>query len=51
MLALALVQCHFDYACSSWYSSLTKKTQSKLQVSQNKLIRIILKLPVRTHLS
>jgi hypothetical protein len=51
MLASALVQCHFDYACTSWYSSLTKKTQNKLQVSQNKLIRNILKLEVQTHLA
>ena len=50
LLAAALVQCHFDYACSSWYSGLTKKTKSKLQVCQNKLIRTVLKLSPRTHL-
>ena len=49
-VAAALVQCHFDYACSSWYSGLTKKTKNKLQVCQNKLIRTVLKLPPRTHL-
>ena len=50
LLAAALVQCHFDYACSSWYSGITKKTKGKLQVCQNKLIRTVLKLPPRTHL-
>jgi len=50
LLATALVQCHFDYACSSWYSGLSKKSKSKLQVCQNKLIRTILKLPPRTHI-
>ena len=24
-LVLALIQCHFDYPCSSWYSDLPKK--------------------------
>ena len=28
-LALALIQCHIDYACVSWYESLTKKLKSK----------------------
>jgi len=35
---------------SSWHSGLSKKTKSRLQVCQNKLIRTILKLPPRTHL-
>jgi len=47
LLASALVQCHLDYACASWYSNLTKKTKDKLQVCQNKLIRTVLKLPPR----
>ena len=50
LLAAALVQCHFDYACSSCFSGLTKKTIRKLQVCQNKLIRSVLKLPPHTHL-
>ena len=54
LLASALIQCHYDYACSFWYSSLTKRTKSKLQISQNKVIRFItyiLNLQPRTHLS
>ena len=50
LLASALVQSHFNYACSSWYSGLTKKSKCKLQICQNKLIRTVLKLPPRTHL-
>ncbi len=50
LLASALIQCHYDYACSLWYSSLTKSTKSKLQISQNKLVRFTLKLHSRTHL-
>ena len=49
-LATALIQCHFDYACSSWFSGLTKGTKNKLQVCQNKLIRFTLGLTSRTHL-
>jgi len=50
LLTSALVQCHLDYACASWYSSLTQKTKGKLQVCKNKLIRTVLRLPPRTHL-
>lgn len=49
-LAGALVQCHFNHACSSWYNSAPNIITNKLQTSQNKLVRIILNLPARTHL-
>ena len=51
MLASAIAHCHIDYACTSWYSGLSKKSKNKLQVCQNKLIRTVLKLPCRTHLT
>ena len=35
----ALIQPHFDYACSAWYANLNKKLKSKLQTVQNKCIR------------
>ena len=41
-LSSALIQCYFDYSCSSWYSSLNK--QLKLPVCQNKMVRFILYL-------
>lgn len=50
ILADALVQCHLDYACTSWYTGTTKGLKDKLQICQNKLIRVILKLHPRTHL-
>ena len=50
ILAEALVQCHFDYACSSWYTSTTMTLKKQLQTAQNKLIRLILQLHPRTHL-
>ena len=31
MLTAALIQCHFDYASSSWYSGLTKNYKARLQ--------------------
>ena len=49
MLISSLFQCHFDYACSAWYSGLTGKLKTKLQVTQNRAIRYILNLPHRAH--
>ena len=50
LLVFALIQCHLDYACSSWYSGLTKKSKSRLQVIQNKIIRFLLNLPNQSHI-
>ena len=46
-LSSALIQCYFDYSCSSWYSSLSKHLKQKLQVCQNKMVRFILNLGPR----
>ena len=43
-LVSALIQCYFDYSCSSWYAGLSKTLQQKLQVVQNKVVRFILNL-------
>ena len=45
-----LIQCHFDYGCSSWYNGLSKRAKSRLQVAQNKAIRFILGIPARAHM-
>ena len=37
IMCSALIQCHFDYCCSSWYSSINKGLQNKLQIMQNKV--------------
>ena len=39
LLCNALIQLHFDYACTAWYQNLSKKLKDKLQVTQNKCIR------------
>ena len=49
-LCSALIQCYFDYSCSSWYTGLNKGLKQKLQVMQNKMIRFILKLDSRSHI-
>ena len=41
-LCSALIQCHLDYACSAWYSGLSKCLKKKLQICQNKMVRFIL---------
>ena len=38
LLCNAIIQQHFDYACSAWYPNLTQKLKKKLQVKQNKCI-------------
>ena len=40
----------FDYACTSWFSNIPKAQKTKLQTSQNKLIRLLLGLGPMTHL-
>ena len=48
-LVSALIQCHFDYASVSWYSVLTKRYKTRLQSTENKIIRFLLNAPARTH--
>ena len=50
MLCNALIQPHFDYACSAWYSNLNKNSTKKLQIAQNKCIRFCLGLDNRSHI-
>ena len=49
-LAGALIMPIFDYACTSWFSNISKSQKTKLQTSQNKLIRLLLGLGPMTHL-
>ena len=44
MLCNALIQPHFDYACSAWYPNLNKNFTKKMQTVQNKCIRFCLGL-------
>lgn len=47
-LCSALIQPHFDYACS-WYSRVSSKSKMQLQICQNKIIRFILGVDPRAH--
>ena len=49
-LCSALIQCHFDYACSAWYSGLSQNLKRKLQITQNKMVRFILDKHSRSHI-
>ncbi len=50
-LCQSLVQSHIDYVISSWYAVITWKAKNKLQIIQNKVVRFILDLQPRTHLT
>ena len=50
LLCNALIQPHFDYACSAWYPNLNNRLKSKLQILQNKCIRFCLKLNSKAHI-
>ena len=47
LLCNALIQPHFDYACSTWYPNLNQNLKKRLQTLQNKCIRFCLRLPNR----
>ena len=53
LLCNALIQPHFDYACSAWYPNLKKKLKLKhrTQTIQNKCMRLCLRLDKLKHLS
>jgi hypothetical protein len=42
------VHCHVDYACSVWYSGLSKILNQKLQICQNKMVRFVMNLDLQT---
>ena len=50
ILCSALIQCYFDYSCSSWFPGINKGLMDKLQVVQNRIIRFILNLDYRSHI-
>ena len=51
LLCNALIQPHFDYACSVWYPNLSKKLKSRTETTQNKCIRFCLELDKMSHIS
>ena len=50
LLCNALIQPHFDYACSAWYLNLNKALKIKLQIARNKCVRFCLLLGNRSHI-
>lgn len=50
LLVSALIQCHMDYASASWYSGLTKRLKTRLQTTQNKVVRFMLNAHPRSHI-
>ena len=38
LLCNALVQLHFDYACTVWYPNFNKTLKNKIQTTQSKCI-------------
>ena len=46
----ALIQPHFDYACTSWYPMLNEGLSKKIQAAQNKCIRFYLNLKNTAHI-
>ena len=50
LLANALIQPHFDFACSAWLPMLSERLTKKIQTAQNKCIRFCLNLSNRAHI-
>ena len=50
LLCSSLIQPPFIYACVFWYSSVSKKTRTKIQVTENKCICFCLKLNSRHYI-
>ena len=50
LLANALIQPHFDFACSSWFPLLNKRLTKRIKTAQNKCIRFCLNLNNRAHI-
>ena len=51
LLCKALMQPHFDYACSAWYLNLSKNLKIRIQTFQSKCIRFYLQLDKTAHIS
>ena len=51
LLCNALIQHHFDYACSVWYPNLPKQIKPRIQATQNKCMHFYLQLDKLWHIS
>ena len=50
-LTTTLIQCYFDYSCSSWYCSLGKGMIQQITSSTNKVVRFVLDLEPRSRIN
>ncbi len=50
-LCQSLVQGNIYYAISSWYAAMSQKAKNKLHIIQNKMVRFILDLGPRIHIT
>ena len=50
LLCNALIQPHFDYACSAWYPNMNNRLKAKFQILQNKCICFCLNLDSKAHI-
>ena len=50
LLLNAIIQPHFEYACTSWYPMLHKRLSKKIQAAQNRCICFYLKLKNTSHI-
>ena len=50
LLANALIQPHFDYACSAWFPLINKRLTRRIQTAQNKCVRFCLNMNNRAHI-
>ena len=50
LLLNALIQPHFDYACTLWYPMLNKRLSKKIQAAQNKCYHFYLNLKNTAHI-
>ena len=50
LLSNALIQPHFDIACSTWFPVLNNNLTKKVQIAQNKCIRFCLNLDNMSHI-
>ena len=51
LLCNAMIEPHFNYSCTEWYSNLCKKLKNKIQTTQNKCVRFCLNLDKMAHIS
>ena len=40
----------FDYSACAWYEGVTTKLKTRLQIAQNKMVRVVLGMGPRVHI-